>query len=48
MKNMLLNDAPAGDALVLDNAEVADAALPSFLPQKHDGAALFTDRPPGK
>ncbi len=48
---MLLNDPPAGYALVLDDAEVAmplAVLLANLLPQKHGGAALFTDRPPGK
>ena len=48
---MLLNDPPAGDALVFDDAEVAmplAVLLANLLPQKHGGAALFTDRPPGK
>ena len=51
MKNMLLNDPPAGDAPVFDDAEVAmplAVLLANLAAQKHDGAASFTDRAPGK
>jgi hypothetical protein len=48
VKNVVLNDPPASNALVLDDAEVAmplAVLLANLVPQKHAGAALFTDRP---
>ena len=51
VKNVLLNYPPAGDAFALDHAELAmplAVLLANLLPQKHGGAALFTDRPTGK
>src|SRR5208337_2892072 len=51
MKDMLLHDASARDALVLDDAPIAmplAVLLANLVAQKHDGSALFTDPPPGK
>ena len=51
VKNGLLNDPPASNTLVLDNAIVAmplAVLLANPVTQKHGGAALFTNRPPAK
>jgi len=51
VKNVLLNQPPAGDAPVFDDAEVAmpPAIVPPNLgAPEHDGSASFTDRPPRK
>src|SRR5271167_1871332 len=51
IQNVLLNDTPTGDTLVLDNAPVAMflAVLPANLvAQKHAGADLSANRPPWK
>jgi hypothetical protein len=51
VKNVLVNDPPASNALGLDNAPLAmplAALLANLGAQKHDGTALVTNRPPGK
>jgi hypothetical protein len=49
MKNMLLNDPTASNALVFDHAPIAVSLavlLANLVAQKHDSTALFTDRKP--
>jgi hypothetical protein len=51
VKNMLLNDPSASNALVFDDAPVAmplAVLLANLGAQKHDGAAFFTNPAPGK
>jgi hypothetical protein len=51
VKNMLLNDPPARNALAFDNAPIAmplAVLLANLLTQKHADPAFFTNRQPGK